>query len=102
MKKYSENEIAKWIIDNMSAEFIASHGYMESTLTAVYYIHIDEDGELVSDINAAADTITESIDITAYKDDESPDRFYAEFETVNNPKFCELIKTLTKKVNAAI
>lgn len=99
MKRYTESEIATWICDHQCAEFVESNGFIGKTLEAVYYIHIDADGDLTTDSSNADSTITESVDITAYQDDSSPERFYNEFETLDNPAFAELVKTITDKVN---
>lgn len=102
MRRYTESEVATWICDHQCAEFIENTGFTGKTLEAVYYIHIDADGDLTTDSNNAASTITESVDITAYQDDSSPERFYNEFEVVGNADFDKLVAAITEKVNACV
>lgn len=94
MKKYSENDIWEWIDGHQCTEFDED--------TATYYIHIRADGELAADEAEAAETVTKSVDIAHFADDESPERFYNEFESLDNPEFCALLKDITDKVNTCI
>jgi hypothetical protein len=94
MKQYTAKNIYEWIDRHQCTEFDED--------TATYYIHIMADGELAADEAEAAETVTESVDIAPFAEDESPERFYNEFESLDNPEFCALLKDITDKVNACI
>lgn len=94
--KYTKEQILKHIKDTMCIEYDALNDQ------PVYYIHINEDGDLVSDLSRAETTLTYGIDNGPWKDDEDPERFYEEFETPDNPEFAELLDRMTADVNAAV
>ena len=92
--RYTEKEIYEWITDRQ-AEFDTMNGRLEAT----YYIHIDKEGELVGDHGSAYTTVTKSVDASEWEGDDSPERFYSEFETMDNPRFREMLEDLTNEVN---
>ena len=88
---YSERDIYEWIYDHQCVEFDEEE--------ATYFIHINKERKLVPDVNDAIETVTKSVDISEWANDDSPERFYDEFETEDNPKFVEMVKEITKEIN---
>lgn len=97
--RYTEKEVFDWIDRNQCVEFVESNSFMEKKLEAVYHIMLNEDGDFVSNRDNAATVLTYSVDISEWADDDSPERFYEEFETLDNPEFKELVARITREVN---
>lgn len=91
MKKYTESDIADYIINSQNMMFEEG----------LYYAHVDESGELVHSKDDAA-TFTARFDDSEWADDESPERFYEEAETKSNPDFMYACRQLAKEINAYI
>jgi len=88
MKKYTESDIADYIINSQNMMFEEG----------LYYAHVDESGELVHSKDDAA-TFTARFDDSEWADDESPERFYEEAETKSNPDFMDACEKLANQIN---
>ncbi len=92
MKKLTVNEVAKALMENTSME-------CENHTTGRYYLHIFDNGEISERRTEETTTFTEDVDISEWADDESPDRFYNEFETLDNDDFRYICAKLTDQAN---
>lgn len=86
----SKASIIKAITESQSAEISGN--------TATYYLHLTEDGEILDSMYDADYTFTADRDISAYEDDESPDRVY-DTETMEDETFSDMIYDLCKAVS---
>ena len=96
-KKITLEELYKWIDDGNCIEFDYDG--------AAYYIHINADGELVYNHSDGVTTIVKPVShdaIAEWENDTDPERFWEEFETLDNPDFRQLLEELLEEVNAAI
>ena len=89
MKKITANEVAEYIINSDCTR-------LEDGL---YYVHINEDGEFVHSASEGETFTTEAGDISEWEDDESPERFYDEFETTDNKDFMYICEDLADQIN---
>ena len=81
-------KIAEWLINHNSVEF-------NEDKTATYYLHLDN-GQITA---GEGDTIlTETIDIAEWANDDSPERFYKEFEQIDNPAFLDVAKSFAEQI----
>lgn len=83
-----------WLLNHQCAEF-------NEDGTATYYVHLTEDGDLTADAGNADTTITETISIDAWAEDDSPERFYEEYETADNADFIALAERIAAKIEEA-
>lgn len=90
----TRKDIVAWIMNHQRAEFNADG-------TATYYIHVTADGDLTADAERAATTFTETVSIEKWASDNSPEKFYEEFETEENPAFCEMVDRFTARIGGA-
>ena len=91
--KFSVKEVYEWVKDHQCAEF--------SGAEVTYYVHIDNRGNFVPDIGDAMETVSKSADASEWAEDDSPERFYEEFESLDNQKFAEIIAEITEELNKA-
>lgn len=88
MKKITAEDIAGYIINSDSTR-------LEDGL---YYVHVDEIGNFVNSFRDGT-TFTTPVDTSEWDNDESPDRFYEEFETIDNPDFMDACEKLANQIN---
>lgn len=89
-----KSEIAAWIIDHNCVEFNVDG-------TATYFLRVTREGELTTHHGADGETITETIDVSRWAEDDSPERFYEEFETEENPEFMKLVERFADQIGGA-
>lgn len=90
-KNYTTEDIANYIINSSNMMFE----------DGLYYAHVNDNGELVSSKDNAT-TFTAEFDDSEWANDESPERFYEEAETKNNPDFMYACRQLAQEINAYI
>ena len=100
--KYTLHEVYDHITKGMCVEFIEENTFLGRKLNAVYYVFINGDGDLVYDRNNAVTALTYTVDATEWGNDDSPERFYDEFETLSNQEFCKLLSRMVTEINEAI
>jgi len=88
MKRYTENDIADYIINSSNMMFE----------DGLYYAHVNDNGELVPSKDDAT-TFTAEFDDSEWANDESPERFYEEAETKSNPDFMRVCEKLADEIN---
>ena len=88
--KITKEELIDWISNQNCVEFDGDE--------ATYFIGTDEDGELTHFADADSQ-YTFSVDCSEWAEDDSPDRFYSEFENLDNPEFRDLVSKMLKEIN---
>lgn len=89
MKRYTDEDIARFIINSSSTMY--EDGF--------YYIHVDDGGYLSETAQYCA-TFEVPFDASEYKGDPDPCRFYDEVERLDNAEFMLVCFRLALKVNA--
>lgn len=93
-KEFTAEEVAEAIINSDSAAFEPDPTDNSKVL---YYLHITDDGEIVSSYYEADESFTAEADIEEWADDEDPSRLYEEFETKENEQFMDVCRRLADK-----
>lgn len=88
MKSYTDEDIARFIINSSSTMF--EDGF--------YYIHVDDDGDLSETAQYCA-TFEVAFDASEYENDLDPCRFYDEVERLDNAEFMCVCFQLALEVN---
>lgn len=89
MKRYTDEDIASYIIDS-------PHMMFEDGL---YYAHVDESGELVYSARDAEANFTVPFDASEWEEDEGPGRFLEEVENTGNRDFMFVCWRLATEIN---
>ncbi len=90
-KEFTAEEVAEAIINSDSTAFEQDPTDNSKVL---YYLHITDDGEIVSSYYEADESFTAEADIEEWADDEDPSRLYEEFETKENEQFMDVCQRL--------
>ena len=90
MKKITLDEVIRHLQDTVSME-------IDPDGKAVYYLHITEDGDLMSDYIKADETFTAILDSVAYESRE--DDWREDVEVADNPHFLKVAQSLADKAN---
>ena len=90
-KQFTAEEVAEAIINSDSVAFEADPTDSSKVL---FYLHITDDGEIVSSYYEADESFTAEADIEEWADDEDPSRLYDEFETKENEQFMDVCQRL--------
>ncbi len=90
-KKFTAEEVAEAIINSDSVAFEPDP---TDNSKVHYYLHITDDGEIVSSYYEADESFTAEADIEEWADDEDPSRLYEEFETKENEQFMAVCQRL--------
>ena len=88
MKRYSDEDIARYIIDS-------PHMMFEDGL---YYAHVADNGELVYGAYNGT-SFTAPFDASEWEDDDDPGRFLEEAENTDNPEFMSVCRKLADEIN---
>ena len=86
-------QVMEYIMEHQTSEFV-DH-------SAVYYIHINADGEIVDGTSDWTERYTAEVDITEWENDDSPERFYEEYENPQNTAFVVMCEKLAAEINGA-
>ena len=93
MKKINKRDVEKALKNFQSSE-------PEYDGTIVYYLHITEDGEIVSDYADASETYTATLPEEAYSKYPKDYDWRDEVESEKNPYFIEVVESLYEKAIA--
>ena len=88
-KEYTTNDIAEYFINSS----------MPCVADGVYYARINENGDLVYTSKNAIETFEVEVDVSEWKNDENPSRFYEEYETKDNHEFMNMCNEMVDKIN---
>ena len=95
MKQLTRQDVMNALIENISSE-PDYNGAIE------YFLHIKDNGEIVSDISAADESFSTYLDPDAYKEklQENPEYdFREDVEVETNEYFLEVVEDLTNQAN---
>lgn len=93
-KEFAAEEVAEAIINSDTTAFEPDPTDSSKVL---YYLHITDDGEIVSSYYEADESFTAEADIEEWADDLDTSRFYEEFETLKNEQFMDVCRRLADK-----
>ncbi|MBS5145911.1 MAG: hypothetical protein KHY89_10535 [Butyricicoccus pullicaecorum] len=93
MKKLTLEQVLKALVDNQSVEI--ENGYVE------YYLHINENGEIVTSFRDAEISFTHKVDtdeIDGWDEADDMDVIYNQ-ENMETPWFADAVQDLTEQAN---
>ncbi len=92
MRRYTAKDIALFIINSDHLMFEEGR----------YWVHTDYNGNLMYSWEDSDKTFSACFDASEWAEDESPDRFYEEAETLENKDFVDTCQELADDINEYI